>query len=566
MFLLAITNSDITDRMGSYHLEEFRIHSARLTIIFDDFLSKVIPNDDGFSVIESPLVAYQDPEEIVLSQVKYIKEKGILEIHKPLISGRPIYYHLDPKGNFYCSTHISMLRQAGVNILENTLALPEFLAFRYVMAPQTLYKEIQELAVGSQLNIRIDNGKCIIESITDFDPPEINANLCLVKYIWEKASVLHCSSLAPLFPCKDRIVALLSGGLDSTILVKICQTLGFDVGTTYSTGYPFEQFEKEYALSAAEYLGTNHRYHETTNKEYLIGLIEAISIAEQPLLHMQSVLLHLLFRDGIPKTKHIVLSGQRAGIDSSPPSSTIFHYKRRSIIYNLLKIRGTRSFLSHLPQTKWAIEFQTKIDCPVSDPNNILWFSKPVGSFDWISEKFNVTKHEIIKNRLLKTRRFEDRPVYEVIPIHDVLGDNANTQSTWARIGEAHQKIVHYPFNHPDLINLLISIPSAIKHRGYKYILRGVARHYGLPEFIITRPKLGFNPQTTKALLEEKLFEPLIPVASKVFDEQQIRKLQSCDWDYKFWTFWNILNYSIWKRLCINNEATEVLLEELTEI
>ena len=30
----------------------------------------------------------------------------------------------------------------------------------------------------------------------------------------------------------------------------------------------------------------------------------------------------------------------------------------------------------------------------------------------------------------------------------------------------------------------------------------------------------------------------------------------------KSMTFWNMLNYSIWKRLCIKNEPIEILLEE----
>jgi len=28
-------------------------------------------------------------------------------------------------------------------------------------------------------------------------------------------------------------------------------------------------------------------------------------------------------------------------------------------------------------------------------------------------------------------------------------------------------------------------------------------------------------------------------------------------------TYWNMLNYSIWKRICIDNEPVEALLEEI---
>jgi hypothetical protein len=58
------------------------------------------------------------------------------------------------------------------------------------------------------------------------------------------------------------------------------------------------------------------------------------------------------------------------------------------------------------------------------------------------------------------------------------------------------------------------------------------------------------------------VFEPLIPLASKVFDEKEIRKMQSTE-SKKAMTYWNMLNYAVWKRLCINDEPLEVLLEEL---
>ncbi len=96
-----------------------------------------------------------------------------------------------------------------------------------------------------------------------------------------------------------------------------------------------------------------------------------------------------------------------------------------------------------------------------------------------------------------------------------------------------------------------------------KGILRDVARQLEVPEFIIARPKSGFGIKRRSWAERGNIFEPLIPLASKVFDEEQIRSMQDSDRE-KAMTFWNILNYSIWKRLCINNESIEVLLEELS--
>jgi hypothetical protein len=565
MFLLALTKSDITDRLGSYNFEEFTVHSTRLTIVFDNFLSQIISEEDGLSVIESPLIFHGDPKEIILSQAMYSKEKEVLEVSVPFISGRPIYYHLDSKGNFYCSTHISMLRQAGVGIRENMMALPEFFVFCSTMPPQTLYENIWQLNLGSRLYVKPHNGKCKIEAINEFDPPKESRNPNLIKDFPLRTSNLLSRSIQSLGTCKNRLTVLLSGGLDSSLLLKTCQTLNYDVDTTYSTGYPFENFERDYALSAADYFGTNHKYHEITVLEYLRGLLETISVAEQPLPHMQSVLLYLLLKDGLPKSKDIVLNGQSAdGLSCNSTSALVYKFRKRSIMYKLLQRMGKIPIVSHLPSTKWAIEFQSKIDCTVKDPNSVIWSSDAFGSIDWTSEYFNVKRGDIIKNRLGVIKQFGERSIYEIITIYGFLGSNANTQSIWSKLGESQQKIVYYPYNNSDLVNYFFSIPPDTKFKRYKHVLREVAHHCGLPKFIINRPKLGFNPLTTNPLVKEKIFEPLISVASKVFDEQQIRKVQPSDWGPKFWTFWNILNYSIWKRLWINNEPKEDLLEELT--
>ncbi len=97
-----------------------------------------------------------------------------------------------------------------------------------------------------------------------------------------------------------------------------------------------------------------------------------------------------------------------------------------------------------------------------------------------------------------------------------------------------------------------------------KSILRGVARQLELADFIIFRPKSGFGVNVKKWVEKDGVFEPLIPLISKVFNEKQIRKMQSTD-PKKAMTFWNMLNYAIWKRLFINNEPLEILLEELNE-
>ena len=77
----------------------------------------------------------------------------------------------------------------------------------------------------------------------------------------------------------------------------------------------------------------DHTFYEPTNQEYLIGFLEAIYNAEEPLHHLQSVLFHLLFKKGIPKGKKIIIHGQGAGTTFG---SNDFLYIQNRIFFKLL--------------------------------------------------------------------------------------------------------------------------------------------------------------------------------------------------------------------------------------
>jgi hypothetical protein len=85
-----------------------------------------------------------------------------------------------------------------------------------------------------------------------------------------------------------------------------------------------------------------------------------------------------------------------------------------------------------------------------------------------------------------------------------------------------------------------------------------------LPGLIVDRPKQSFG--ASPELWGEKggVLQPLVALCDGVFDKQEIQRMQSSE-PGKAMTFWNMLNYSLWKRLCINNEPADKLLGELNE-
>jgi asparagine synthetase B (glutamine-hydrolysing) len=173
-----------------------------------------------------------------------------------------------------------------------------------------------------------------------------------------------------------------------------------------------------------------------------------------------------------------------------------------------------------------------------------------------------VTEEEIIRERYSFIKEFSDMSIYDIWSLYSLFGDEDVTLSILSKIGEGNKRIIYFPFYDLNLLNYVFSIPWSLKLRKHNILAKELARQSKLPDFIINRPKSSFGIHSRQWSIKGGAFEALVPLASKVFEEKEIRKMQSYDLK-KAMTFWNILNYSIWKRLCINNEPLEFLLEEL---
>lgn len=569
MFLVAVTKTRPEGMFRSLNVRQFKVKSFVATIGTDNFLSKLITSEKGFSVIESLFLSSDNCRDINLGNVVFQTDNNTIEIVKPTVSGRPIYYHINPAGEFFCSTHIALLREAGVVIRENQKALPEFFVYRLIMPPRTLYKDIEQLMAGGRLYVGCDNERWHIKEVVIFDPPEPDGERGSLKKVSEQALHLLTESMRALKPHEEKLSILQSGGLDSSILYQICRNL-YGSNETYSTGFPFEEpgknLEKEYALSAAKFLRSKHTYYEFSTKEYLCGLIKGIAAAEEPLHHLQSVMLYLLFGK-LPQSAHIVISGE--GADSSFGSSMNSRVHRLNSPPVQLALRALKlSRIASLTTKRW----QGRIDGllrtglglhkPFHDPDHILWSLGYYGSKRWVCDYFGVSDFDIIEGRYSAVKSFEKRSIYDQITMVSFLGGASVTKSIWNKLGESQGKIIHYPYGDDTLLHYVHTVPWGLKLGKPKNILREVAERINIPEIIIKRPKQSFGVGADKWGEKGGVFEPLIPLCAKVFDGGEIQRMQSPELE-KAMTFWNMLNYSLWKRLCINNERVETLLNEL---
>jgi len=580
MFLIAVTKNPLQDRFHNVDciVNQTRVDSLFATIIIDRFLSHYYATATGFSIVESPPTDRQGSQSAVLSEVTFVETSHELSVFTPTYSGRPLYYHLNHLDEFYCATHISLLKTAGVPVEENTAVLPEVLAYRYVTPPTTLYKNISHLPFGSTLPISITNGQCHIRSDYKGSFPTDRLALAREPFAADRdiANITRQLSYAieVLSPDSATLGVLLSGGLDSSILFALCRDR-YGLANSYSTAYPFEAAvddgETQYAESAAKALKSDHHVYKAENNDYLYGFLESIAIAEEPLHHLASVMMHLLLRHGLPRDRHLVINGGGADVlFGQAIQNDIYKWNSRRA-YRLLArqpVRGVLGALSGVTGRGQGFvtildEMSSNIGKDFEDPSNILFSMEMYGDGEWVSEYFDVNREEVVANRYEAIREFAGRSIYDAIAALDLTGSIAITQGLWSKLAEANKKVMYYPFTESEVMNTAFAIPWETKLRQPKGILRGVAGELKIPRFIRERRKLGFGIAPSKWATRGGVFEALVPLAAKVIDRSIIREFQAVD-SKRAMTLWNILNYAIWKRLCIDGEPLDSLCEELT--
>ena len=159
MFLISITELELRGNFEALHKKIFEINSLKLTIITDQIYHRIKIDSESFSINKS----FNDTgllKDLTSQVVRYVKESNKLTLYRASHFGSSFYYYIKSNGNFYCSTHISLLKEAEVPIEENIEILPEFFSYRYVMPPNTLYKNIFKVMAGSKMVLEFKDGIC----------------------------------------------------------------------------------------------------------------------------------------------------------------------------------------------------------------------------------------------------------------------------------------------------------------------------------------------------------------------------------------------------------------------
>lgn len=570
MFVIALTHVAREGAFAGLRAAKSPCGGGHLLAAVNDLLG-VMRVGDGVAEVGESLPSRAGAARYWLVRATVDLATGEAKVRRRMNSGRHVYY-VERFGEVFIASHIKLLKQLGVPIEENERKLPELFQYRYAMPGTTLLKGVRQLQADEEITVKRGPRGWSVQTTNVFSPPgpDDSPQGDLVTDCRDALESVHDE--ANLDP--SRFAPLLSGGLDSSILTRIASRR---MGSTksWSCAYPFEDssddIEYTYATTAAKSIGLSHEVHVPTMATYLRSLVDCIWHAEQPVIHLQTVLLYSIFRDRIaPAGIDVVSCGE--GADG------MFGFRFHQFLNHLLEHPAQRWMLG-FPPVKWPLRVAARRlnrfglvaemagrkferQTPLDDPDHILWSLAMFGHEPWIRKTFGCTRREITQGRAQGMRAYADRPLLDAVSILGFLSEGTETQVVWSLVGEGAGVSVFYPYPNERLIDRAYRIPWAQKLAEPKAALRNVARSLGIEESIITRPKAAFGIRSERYGPRNSVLEPLVRVACKGIDESLLRSLQSPE-IYHSQMLYTGINLGIWRRLFIAGESVEAVREDV---
>ncbi len=544
----------------------------------DHFLGYVGASSDTLSVGERAPGAAAMPLVNVTLTTRGNFAKGTME--RIAHSGRSLYYHMGYGGCLFVSSHLRFLMAAGVPMRETIGQLPELYLYRHVCPPRTLIEDVFQLAVGDTAKLTLEGANgWKVERIPGFMPPQQDQSLSGGA---EDSAVVNAMrdalEAATLRPDErgDRVGCILSGGVDSSILTAVnAHKLGSS--KSFSSAYPFEDAasdtEYRYATTAAKALGTTHEVYIPTVADYLHGVIDAIATAEIPVMHLQSVLVHLLCKNVLKQQGcTLVPCGEGAdGMYGGRLQRLFTAFTQHPMRKKVLELPGVAPLLRTISRytNRWGMiadlaDRPWDANSPVTDHRHAIYTFAMFSDRRWLRHHLKCTDELMVRDRVKTMAPYAGRDPRDCVSILAFLSETAETQALWGRLAEAQGMCFTYPFQDPAVSDLTYRIPWEAKLRGSKPVARAAAVALGVPKDIVYRPKASFDIDPHKWASRGGIFEPLIPLAAPMVGEATLRELQT-PYVFKAHTLWTVINYALWKRMFLNNETAKSLHAKLDD-
>ena len=464
---------------------------------FRELRKKLEPNHTFYTNSDTEVIlhAYEEFGEECVNYLNGMFAFAIWDIKKKKLflardrlGVKPLYYTIFEDNLLFSSEIKSILQHEDVSRTLNNSALSQFLTYAYTIDGQTLFKNIFELLPGQKLVYSFDDKKPKISNYWNLklqhsSDSEDELLKKLEKYL-TKSIELRLESDAP-------IGALLSGGLDSSIMVAILSKITETPVKTFTTGFGHELDEYREAKIVADHCNTDHNEIKLSYKKLTNTLPEILWHMEFP-FGRPSILSNFMVAEEVKKFVTVAYTGEG--------SDELFGGYNRYIVFSESNSIPHDQKINSIPSGFFSknddrMIFSDSLSEKTLEENN------PVSAFSKISQENS--NFELLNQVLLFELKTE-------IP----------GAQTWRidRAGSAHALELREPFLDYNLVEFSASIPANYKIRfneivQKKYILQKLAAKY-LPDEIAHRKKFPWGIPYYDFFINE-----FLPLAECVLDK-----------------------------------------------
>jgi asparagine synthase (glutamine-hydrolysing) len=380
---------------------------------------------------------------------------------------KPLYYSQNETGFLFASNIQALLAAGGVDTSIDAVALHhQFTLHAVIPAPRTILNGVRKLQPGHTLTIYPQGNSELRRywQLYASRPAEARSEAEWVEAVHAalKKAVKRRLDIADV-----PVGVLLSGGLDSSLLVGLLAEQGVKDILTFSIGFedqPEEQgSEFEYSDQVVAMYDTRHHKYHIPNEQVLQRLPEAVSQMAEPMVGQDAVAFYLLSERVAAEVK-VVQSGQGA----DEVFAGYFWYplmaaEQGSDLQRFARHYFDRSHEEFLETVSEAYRGEDHTSQLVAE-----LLAEP-GADDYLDKVL----------RMDTTTLIVDDPVKRV----------DNMTMAWGLEARV-------PFLDHELVELAMSMPPSMKlgpdGNDHKYVLKQIARGL-IPDAVIDRPK-GYFP------------------------------------------------------------------------
>lgn len=419
-----------------------------------------------------------------------------LVLARDRVGKKPLYYSRVDGNLVFASEIKSLLRHPHIKRQADVQALADFLSVRYVPGPATLFANIYKVLPGHWL--LCENAGIREEYYWDFTFGETEERPVEDYIQGIQQHITH--AVQERLMADVPLGAMLSGGVDSSIITGVMSQLTDKPVKTFSVGFDVPGFnELPYARLVSNHFGTEHH-------ELLVQCSDLTKYwplltwhRDEPVSEPSDLGVYLISKLARNHVK-VVLSGE--GADELFAGYPKYVVDRMARYYHLLpafmRDRFITPLLSHLPYNLRKVKMAGRVLSEPAPQRWMSWFGVFNGQLknDLLSKKVKAhidnDASRTFQRWLSRNKQRDDLSSMLYLDTKIWLPDNLLMKAdkmTMAASLESRIPLLDYK-----LIEYAASIPSSLKVKPFqtKYLLKRAYADF-LPQPVLTRKKMGFN-------------------------------------------------------------------------